>query len=291
MCMAFGVERLDDVATKLEDVLEMQPPQGSRTGAQAEEAKSIADSLPKTVSRGASQEVVLTGDGSTSTCFRSSAAGRRPAPFITLPAVITKDPPAFATSACTGCRRSTRARRTCMADPQGRTRGLCHRRRPRALRSTWIRHAYSAARRCRAHRRVHARRLPARRAGQLVKARPSTSVPARRDHPGRHDREGRGRDGSPFGDHTGYYRQSRLVFGSRRSRCGATPSIVDRRRQAGADAPGSAGDRADLPAGDQDDGAEIVDYDCRREAFRNCVIVSIRKSFPGRAQGDAPSGG
>jgi 4-hydroxy-3-polyprenylbenzoate decarboxylase len=26
MCLAFGVERLDDVAQKLEDVLEMQPP-------------------------------------------------------------------------------------------------------------------------------------------------------------------------------------------------------------------------------------------------------------------------
>src|SRR4051794_27625725 len=28
MCLGFGVERLDDVATKLADVLEMQPPQG-----------------------------------------------------------------------------------------------------------------------------------------------------------------------------------------------------------------------------------------------------------------------
>src|SRR5947209_15081286 len=28
MCLAFGVERLDDVGAKLEDVLEMQPPQG-----------------------------------------------------------------------------------------------------------------------------------------------------------------------------------------------------------------------------------------------------------------------
>src|ERR671934_705428 len=28
MCLAFGVERLDDVATKLRDVLEMQPPAG-----------------------------------------------------------------------------------------------------------------------------------------------------------------------------------------------------------------------------------------------------------------------
>ena len=28
MCLAFGVERLDDVAAKLADVLEMQPPAG-----------------------------------------------------------------------------------------------------------------------------------------------------------------------------------------------------------------------------------------------------------------------
>src|SRR5947207_15426608 len=28
MCLALGVERLDDVAARLEDVLEMQPPQG-----------------------------------------------------------------------------------------------------------------------------------------------------------------------------------------------------------------------------------------------------------------------
>src|SRR5215216_4496814 len=28
MCMAFGVDRLDDVAQKLAEVLEMQPPQG-----------------------------------------------------------------------------------------------------------------------------------------------------------------------------------------------------------------------------------------------------------------------
>src|SRR3989442_10481675 len=28
MCLALGVERLDDAARKLEDVLEMQPPQG-----------------------------------------------------------------------------------------------------------------------------------------------------------------------------------------------------------------------------------------------------------------------
>jgi 4-hydroxy-3-polyprenylbenzoate decarboxylase len=63
MCLAFGVDRLDDVAGKLEDVLEMQPPQGLVEKVRGlKKLKSIADSLPKTVSRGVCQEVVLTGD-------------------------------------------------------------------------------------------------------------------------------------------------------------------------------------------------------------------------------------
>src|SRR6187431_3606859 len=63
MCLAFGVERLDDVAGKLEDVLEMQPPQGLVDKVRGlKKLRSIADSLPKSVSRGASQEIVLTGD-------------------------------------------------------------------------------------------------------------------------------------------------------------------------------------------------------------------------------------
>src|SRR6187431_142863 len=63
MCMALGVERLDDVAAKLEDVLEMQPPQGLVDKVRGlKKLKSIADSLPKSVSRGASQEIVLTGE-------------------------------------------------------------------------------------------------------------------------------------------------------------------------------------------------------------------------------------
>src|SRR5688500_5343119 len=63
MCMAFGVERLDDVARKLEDVLEMQPPQGLAEKVRGlKKLKSIADSRPKSVSRGPSQEVVLTGE-------------------------------------------------------------------------------------------------------------------------------------------------------------------------------------------------------------------------------------
>src|SRR6187431_3843651 len=63
MCLAFGVEKLDDVAAKLGDVLEMQPPEGLREKVRGLlKLKSIADSRPKTVSKGACQEIVLEGD-------------------------------------------------------------------------------------------------------------------------------------------------------------------------------------------------------------------------------------
>src|SRR4051794_17445563 len=93
MCLAFGVERLDDVAAKLADVLEMQPPQGLGEKIRGlQKLKSIADSRPKTVRSGACQEVVLRGDDvdlgalPVQTCWPGDAA-----PFITLPAVITRD--------------------------------------------------------------------------------------------------------------------------------------------------------------------------------------------------------
>src|SRR3954470_23627805 len=94
MCLAFGVERLDDVAAKLEDVLEMQPPQGLVDKVRGlKKLKSIADSLPQTIRRGPVQDVVLSGDEvdlrrlPVQTCWPGDAA-----PFITLPAVITRDP-------------------------------------------------------------------------------------------------------------------------------------------------------------------------------------------------------
>src|ERR671935_1366814 len=63
MCLAFGVERLDDVARRLEDVIEMQPPQGLVDKVRGlKKLKSIADALPKTSRRGPVQDVVLTGD-------------------------------------------------------------------------------------------------------------------------------------------------------------------------------------------------------------------------------------
>src|SRR6478735_3347427 len=48
-CLAFGVERLDDLGAKVSDVLEMQPPQGLVEKVRGlKKLKSLADSLPKT---------------------------------------------------------------------------------------------------------------------------------------------------------------------------------------------------------------------------------------------------
>ena len=93
MCLAFGVEKLDDLAEKLGEILELQPPQGLVDKVRSlGKLKSIADSMPKEVSKGACQEIVLTGDDvdldllPIQRCWPLD-----PAPFITLPAVITKD--------------------------------------------------------------------------------------------------------------------------------------------------------------------------------------------------------
>src|SRR6266487_1667324 len=94
MCMAFDAPSLDAVGARIGDVLEMQPPQGLVEKVRGlQKLKSIADSRPRTVRRGACQEIVLTGDDASldvlpiQTCWPEDAG-----PFITLPAVITHDP-------------------------------------------------------------------------------------------------------------------------------------------------------------------------------------------------------
>src|SRR5207249_2174647 len=94
MCLAFGVERLDDIGRKVSDVLEMQPPSGLMDKVRGlQKLKSIADARPQTVRRGPVHEVVLQGDDvdlsllPVQRCWPGD-----PAPFVTLPAVITHDP-------------------------------------------------------------------------------------------------------------------------------------------------------------------------------------------------------
>src|SRR2546422_6521783 len=93
MCLALGVDRLDDAAAKLESVLEMQPPQGLAEKVKGlKKLKSIADSMPTTGRHAAHHDVVLEGDDvdldllPIQHCWPGD-----PAPFITLPAVITHD--------------------------------------------------------------------------------------------------------------------------------------------------------------------------------------------------------
>ena len=63
MCLAFGVEHLDEVADRLASVLEMQPPEGLVEKVRGlKQLKSIADSRPRVVRSGVSQEIVLRGD-------------------------------------------------------------------------------------------------------------------------------------------------------------------------------------------------------------------------------------
>src|SRR5471032_1358427 len=63
MCLAFGVSHLDEVAQRLADVLELQPPEGLAAKVRGlKTLKSIADSRPRTVRKGACQEIVRTGD-------------------------------------------------------------------------------------------------------------------------------------------------------------------------------------------------------------------------------------
>src|SRR5436305_672514 len=94
MCLAFGVEKLDDVAQKVAAVLEMQPPSGLMEKVRGlQRLKSVADSRAKTVGKGVCREIVLRGDEvdlgllPIQRCWPGD-----PAPFITLPAVITHDP-------------------------------------------------------------------------------------------------------------------------------------------------------------------------------------------------------
>src|SRR5918998_6362686 len=64
MCLAFGVQRLDDLGDRVADLLELQPPAGLMDKVRGlKKLKSIADSGPRGVRSGPCQEVVLTGDG------------------------------------------------------------------------------------------------------------------------------------------------------------------------------------------------------------------------------------
>jgi len=299
MCLAFGVERLDDVAAKLADVLEMQPPEGLAAKVRGlRTLKSIADSRPKAVRRGACQEVVLRGDEvdlttlPVMTCWPGDAG-----PFITLPAVITRDPR-------TGSRNVGMYRMQVLG--------------PRSTAMHWQLHkdgradfmfadgrlevavalgldpisAYSASAPLPKH--IDEFMVAGFLRGDALDLVKGVSVDLEVPADAEIVLEGyveRGDvvDEGPFGDHTGYYTPAEPfpvfhVTALTMRRDAIYPSIVVGKPPQEDAWLGKATERIFLPA-IRMSVPELVDYDLPvAGAFHNLAIVSIRKAFPGQAQ-------
>src|SRR6185436_1793985 len=267
MCLAFGVERLDELGEKVASVLELQPPQGMGDKIRAlGKLKSLADSRAKTVSKGPCQEVVLDRPDldrlPIPTCWPGDGG-----PFITLPSVFTKDPH-------TG----------------GRNVGM-YRLQKRDAVSTglhWQIHKDAAA-----DWREGAGRMEV---AISIGSDPITAYAGSCPAPKHVDElmiagfvRGELADEGPFGDHTGYYTPAepfpvlRLTCMTMR-RDAIYPSILVGPPPAEDAWLGKATERLFLPAL-RATLPELVDYDLPvAGAFHNCCIVSIRKAYPGHAR-------
>jgi 4-hydroxy-3-polyprenylbenzoate decarboxylase len=296
MCLAFDTPTLDDVARKLQDVIEMQPPQGLVEKVKGlGKLKRLADSLPKTVSRGPCQELVLEPDLDSlpiQHCWPGD-----PAPFVTLPAVITNDPR-------TGVRNVGMYR---MQKLDARTTFM-HWQIHKDGRADWLAAegslpvavalgcdpvtTYAASAPLPKH--IDELMLAGFLRGEaveLVKCKTvNLEVPANAEIvlEGTIEAGDVGQEG-PFGDHTGYYSPPEPFPVFRLScmtmkRDAIYPSIVVGVPPAEDAWLGKATERIFLPAVRMTV-PEIVDYDLPvAGAFHNCVIVSIRKAFPGHAR-------
>jgi 4-hydroxy-3-polyprenylbenzoate decarboxylase len=299
MCLAFGVDRLDDVATKLEDVLEMQPPQGLVEKVKGlAKLKSIADSMPKSVRSGACQEVVLTGDEvdldalPIQTCWPQDAA-----PFITLPAVITHDPRTGSRNVGMYRMQKLDRRSTFMhwqIHKDGRMDYLATEGRLEVAVALGLDPVTTYAASAPLPKHIDELMLAGFLRGEpveLVKGKTiDLEVPAAAEIvlEGYVEAGDEGTEG-PFGDHTGYYSPPEPfpvfhVTALTMRRDAIYPSIVVGKPPAEDAWLAKATERIFLPAVRMSV-PEIVDYDLPvAGAFHNCAIVSIRKAFPGHAQ-------
>src|SRR5436190_5576184 len=299
MCMAFGVEKLDDLADKLGEILELQPPQGLVDQVRSlGKLKSIADSMPKEVSKAACQEIVITGDDVNLDVLPIQRCWPLdPAPFITLPAVITKDQATGVRNVGMYRMQKIDRRSTFMhwqIHKDGRADYLATDGQIEVAVALGLDPvtAYSAS----APLPKHIDELMF--AGflrgepvELVQARTvDLEVPAHAEIvlEGTIAKDELGLEG-PFGDHTGYYTAAepfpvfRLCAITMR-RNAIYPSIVVGKPPQEDAWLGKATERIFLPA-IRMTVPEIVDYDLPvAGAFHNCCIVSIRKAYPGHAQ-------
>jgi 4-hydroxy-3-polyprenylbenzoate decarboxylase len=299
MCLAFGVDSLDDIAAKLAEILELQPPEGLAAKVRGlRTLKSIADSRPRVVKRGASQEVVLQGDEvdlgrlPVQTCWPGDAG-----PFITLPAVITRDPRSGQRNVGMYRMQVLGPRSTAMhwqIHKDGRADYLFTEGRMEVAVALGLDPitAYSAS----APLPKHIDELMV--AGflrgepvELVKGvTVDLEVPADAEIvlEGYIDKGDLATEG-PFGDHTGYYTAAEQfpvfnVTAITMRRNAVYPSIVVGKPPQEDAWLGKATERIFLPAVKMTV-PEIVDYDLPVSgAFHNLVIVSIKKAFPGHAR-------
>src|SRR5881275_2244678 len=298
MCLALGVERLDDVAAKLEDVLEMQPPQGLVDKVRGlKKLKSIADSLPQTARRGSSQEVVLTGDDvdlgrlPIQTCWPGDAG-----PFITLPAVITKDP--------RDGRRNVGMYRMQVLGPRapamhwqlhkdGRADYTAQRGRMDVAVALGLDPVTAYAASAPLPKHIDELMFAGLLRGGAVDVVKGVTVDLEVPATAEIVLEGyveRGEfvDEGPFGDHTGYYTPAEPfpvfhVTAMTMRRDAIYPSIVVGKPPQEDAWLGKATERIFLPA-IRTTVPEIVDYDLPvAGVFHNCAIVAVRKQFPGHA--------
>ena len=296
MCMAFGVDSLDDVGRRLEDVLELQPPQGLVEKVKGlGKLKKLADSVPKVVRSGVCQEIVADADLDAlpiQHCWPGD-----PAPIVTLPAVITRDPRTGMRNVGMYRMQKIDARTTFMhwqihKDGAADWRGMGDRLEVAVALGLDPITAYSASAPLPKH--IDEFMLAGFLRGspvELVQAKTvDLQVPANAEivlegyvEKGELAVEG------PFGDHTGYYSPPEpfpifhLTCMTMR-RDAIYPSIVVGVPPAEDAWLGKATERIFLPAVRMTV-PEIVDYDLPvAGAFHNCVIVSIRKAFPGQAR-------
>ncbi len=299
MCLALGVDRLDDAAAKLESVLEMQPPQGLAEKVKGlKKLKSIADSMPKTVRSAPHHEVVLQGDDvdldliPIQHCWPGD-----PAPFITLPAVITHDPKTGTRNVGMYRMQKLGSRSTAMhwqLHKDGRMDYLAAEGRLEVAVALGLDPVTTYAASAPLPKHIDELMLAGFLKGEpveLVKGKTvDVEVPANAEIV----LEGYVEQGDlalegPFGDHTGYYSAAEpfpvFQVTAMTMRADAIyPSIVVGKPPAEDAWLGKATERIFLPAIKMTV-PEIVDYDLPvAGAFHNCVIVSIRKSFPGQPQ-------
>ena len=298
MCLAFDAASLDDVGAKLGDVLEMQPPQGLVEKVKGlQKLKSIADSLPKSVRKGACQEIVLRGDDVNldalpiQTCWPLDAA-----PFVTLPAVITLDPRTGGRNVGMYRLQKLDRRSTAMhwqIHKDGRADYLMIDGKMEVAVALGLDPVTTYTASAPLPKHIDELMLAGFLRGEPVEIVKGVTVDLEVPANAEIVLEGTIAkddltDEGPFGDHTGYYTPAEpfpvfRISAITMRRDAIYPSIVVGKPPQEDAWLGKATERIFLPA-IRATVPEIVDYDLPiAGAFHNCCIVAIKKSFPGHA--------